>query len=338
MVETPATPIAREFLDIDVFKTYIDQLLSITLNAAIKFDLESLNSFISNEEKRALYVHRDYEEERYLLSLDPHSNTALSIIKRFSILDKAFAIQDQVLVINWPMGEDSNRYATMFDYLHYAFAPVFESKAITEDAENKTGMIDLILGLQMTKKKLAELELSLVHLQQNVAIPIIVLKTNPKIQELVQQAANTNQKITTQEMSEFHDSTFLNSIQNDVNSWIKEIQKVTLLTRDPSTGSTRHEIEFWLGMERSLAQIETQLKSPQVLTTLEILKTAKRFHATVSFIADTGIKETSEKVLKYNQLMKDFPINELLAAKDLEKIQDSISIIFAHFNKKVFVY
>jgi hypothetical protein len=31
--------------------------------------------------------------------------------------------------------------------------------------------------------------------------------------------------------------------------------------------------------------------------TLEILKHAKRFHATVSFIADTGLKETTEKGL-----------------------------------------
>ncbi len=55
-----------------------------------------------------------------------------------------------------------------------------------------------------------------------------------------------------QEMSELvSDSQFLNKIQNDVNSWIKDIQKVTLLTRDPSNGTTRQEIEFWLCMERS---------------------------------------------------------------------------------------
>jgi len=29
--------------------------------------------------------------------------------------------------------------------------------------------------------------------------------------------------------------------------------------------------------------------------TLDILRTAKRFHATVSFIADTGLKEATEK-------------------------------------------
>jgi dynein heavy chain 1 len=48
--------------------------------------------------------------------------------------------------------------------------------------------------------------------------------------------------------------------------------------------------------------------------TLEVLKSAKRFHATVSFLADTGLKEATEQVQKYNILMKDFPLNELLSA------------------------
>ncbi|KNZ49099.1 dynein heavy chain 1, cytosolic [Puccinia sorghi] len=62
--------------------------------------------------------------------------------------------------------------------------------------------------------------------------------------------------------------------------------------------------------------------------TLDILKTAKRYHTTVSFLADTGLKEASDNVHIYNLLMKDFPLNELLAATDLEKIQESLVQIF----------
>lgn len=69
--------------------------------------------------------------------------------------------------------------------------------------------------------------------------------------------------------------------------------------------------------------------------TLDILKHAKRFHATVSFIADTGLKEGMELVHKYNQLMKDFPLNELLSATDLDKIRESLHMIFGHLNKKL---
>jgi hypothetical protein len=38
---------------------------------------------------------------------------------------------------------------------------------------------------------------------------------------------------------------------------------------------------------------------------------------------------------KYNQLMKDFPLNELLSATDLDKIQESLLLIFGHINHKL---
>lgn len=37
----------------------------------------------------------------------------------------------------------------------------------------------------------------------------------------------------------------------------------------------------------------------------------------------------------YNILMKDFPLNELLAATDLPKVQESLLLIFGHVNKKL---
>jgi Dynein heavy chain, N-terminal region 1 len=40
-------------------------------------------------------------------------------------------------------------------------------------------------------------------------------------------------------------------------------------------------------------------------------------------------------VHKYNQLMKDFPLNELLSATDLDKIQESLLLIFGRINRKL---
>ena len=33
-------------------------------------------------------------------------------------------------------------------------------------------------------------------------------------------------------------------------------------------------------------------------------------------------------VHKYNQLMKDFPLNKLLSASDVDKIQEALTLIF----------
>ncbi len=44
---------------------------------------------------------------------------------------------------------------------------------------------------------------------------------------------------------------------------------------------------------------------------------------------------SADLVHKYNQLMKDFPLNELLSATDLDKIQESLVLIFGHINRKL---
>lgn len=91
-----------------------------------------------------------------------------------------------------------------------------------------------------------------------------------------------------------NDSTFLNTLHGHVNSWIKSIQAVTKLTRDVSSGTASQEINFWLSLERALEGIEAQLRTEEVNMVMECLRNAKRFHATVSFIADTGLNSSTD--------------------------------------------
>ncbi len=124
-------------------------------------------------------------------------------------------------------------------------------------------------------------------------------------------------------------------------------------------------------------EVEGKLREAPVTMTLDLLKQAKRFHATVSFIADTGrcfslclsvaplwfpntkdyhhhtlqththththilmmyyigIKDALERVQKYNILLKEFPIQELLDAGTLTQLTSSLNNIFSHLNKKI---
>jgi len=148
----------------------------------------------------------------------------------------------------------------------------------------------------MTKKKFAELELSLLHLQQNVEIPETHLIIHPVIQKAVEQAQTngTRPSINNIPQKLLNDSTFLNALHSHVNQWIKSIQAVTKLSRDVASGTASQEINFWLSLERALEGIEAQLRSEDVLMIMDCLRNAKRYHATVSFIADTGLKEATD--------------------------------------------
>ncbi|KAJ3101821.1 hypothetical protein HDU97_001047 [Phlyctochytrium planicorne] len=358
--------------DPSTLKIHLERLLPVVLDAdpsdirntlfTSSDAMERLKRFSSDHSTQALYILKEKSEPKigkddvengrqtsftYSPSLeltytDKHVS-ALVLIKRAPVIESTRPLQSQLQIINLPGPSDTgNAFETLHSYIHNAVSPFFDAfiaaKASSLAGSSTLGRDekDSKTGVPMAKKKIAELELSLLQLQQNVEIPEITLAIDPNIQSLVDMSKLSGIKPNVDSLSDkTNDSQFLNKLQNDVNGWIKEIQRVTKFTRDPSSGTASQEINFWLGMERALAQIEEQLKSEYVVITLEVLRHAKRFHATVSFLADTGLKEATEKVQKYNQLMRDFPLNELLSATDIDKIRESILLIFGHLNKKL---
>jgi dynein heavy chain 1 len=189
-------------------------------------------------------------------------------------------------------------------------------------------------SIVVLEEKLNELEANLLQMNQTVNIPDINLIPHASIAQVLRQCQEKNQRPNVDLLREkVEDSNFLNQLQATVNRWIREIQKVTKLERDPSTGSSMQEITFWLNIERALYKIQEQMSSSEVLLTLEALKLGKRFHAIISFNSDTCLKEALDKVKNYNLLMKDFPMHDLLSANDLLKIKNSITIIFNHLKR-----
>ncbi|KAJ7037806.1 dynein heavy chain, N-terminal region 1-domain-containing protein [Mycena alexandri] len=341
--------------DADVFRVYLRALLPPVI-AALPDDVESLfdDTFDDRVAKFAsdpgavLYVVKSKysgddaaeDEVSYEYSLTAqltyHTShvTTLALIKRSPVIDPSAPLATQLHFLNL-FGGDETPYESLHAVVSYGVKPWFDAFVGSRGAGRDAG--DSKMGIPMTKKKFAELELSLLHLQQNVEIPETNLVIHPNIQRAVEQAqtAGTRPNINDLPQKLLNDSTFLNSLHANVNSWIKSIQAVTKLTRDVTSGTASQEINFWLSLERELEGIEAQLRSEEVNMVMDCLRNAKRFRATVSFIADTGLKDATDLVHKYNQLMKDFPLNELLSATDLSKIQESITLIFGHLNRKL---
>lgn len=237
-------------------------------------------------------------------------------------------------------------YEALHSVVHNVMAPWFDAYVASKEGPEKAVIAsstklkdnDARMGIPMAKRKFAELELSLLHLQQNVEIPVIHLSVHPIVRVTVERCQASGRKVAPEDVQPqtvLSDSSFLNKLQSDVNAWVKEVQTVTKLDRDVASGTASQEINFWLSMERAQESIEQQLRSDPINLTLGILRNAKRFHATVSFLADTGLKDCTEKVHNYNLLMKDFPLNELLSATDLDKCANAVNNIFSHINKKL---
>lgn len=285
------------------------------------------------------------------ISFSPATVASMALIKRPQPLNRRFSLASQIQVINLPgisapnesirtQGTQASPYEVLHCIIHSVLTPYFNAFAESQGSSGfGTGRqdADTRTGISGTKKRLAELELSLLHLQQNIEIPELMLPLPDVVRNAIEHAAATRTKPTVDLVPAelLSDSRFLNDLQNTVNTWIKSIQAITKMSRDPEKGSAAQEISFWLSMEQALEGIEVQLKSVGVQLTMDILKQAKRFQATVSFSTDTGLKDASETVQKYNQLMREFPLDELLAATSLQKVEEALNSIFNHLNRKL---
>lgn len=130
-------------------------------------------------------------------------------------------------------------------------------------------------------------------------------------------------------------SNILNKLQAMANDWIRQIREFTKQADERPVGTATQEKNFWLAMESAIESIEEQLAGPGVSLTMKILEKAKRHGVTASFQSDTGLKEAKDRVQRYNQLFHGFPIEEVLNAISVEKLQEAVSQVFGHLNKKL---
>ncbi|XP_065167911.1 dynein heavy chain, cytoplasmic isoform X2 [Atheta coriaria] len=318
---------------------------ALTVALEDKNNLDCLAKFIGESQASTLFIQRNSskddddqtegEEEKepitYYISNEVHyTNSKMSsiiIIKRGAVIEADKSIRSQVRVMNFSEGSP---YENLHSYISKTVAPFFKSYVKESGRADRDG--DKMAP--NVEKTIAELEMGLLHLQQNIDIPDVTLPPHPNVASMIKQCADEGRKPKIADFGDkLEDSNFLNALQNGVNRWIKDIQKVTKLDRDPSSGTALQEINFWLNLERALHRIQEKREGLEVALTLEILKHGKRFHATVSFDTDTGLKQALATVNNYNPLMKDFPIHDLLSATELERIRASVQLIFSHLRK-----
>ena len=78
------------------------------------------------------------------------------------------------------------------------------------------------------ENKIAEVEMGLLHLQQNIDIPEISLIAHPSVTATIKRCQSEGRRARVQDFGDkVEDSSYLNALQTGVNRWIREIQKVS---------------------------------------------------------------------------------------------------------------
>lgn len=312
---------------IDHFFSIAKALQGARANDIIHFNKEEsrdlVESFIVDGLPSSLFVLKlkdSWRLSRSLENLIPPVSV-LVIMKEAGPLTQDTSIENQIQVVNLPNVESS--FEALRTVVSFGVGQYFDAVTLNNKSE----------AISSTKKKINELVLSLKNLDHAIKVPDLSLTLHPVIKDAINKGANLHNYTEFMSDEVLNDSTFLNRIQTIVNEWVRSIQSVTKMNRDVSEGSAADEINFWTSMENTLTAIQAQLDSDGVQLSLEVLKYAKRYHATVSFFSDIEIKEAMATAVDYNKLMKDFPLQELLVAEDLEKVEDAIVLIMNHLKK-----
>ncbi|KAI0984717.1 hypothetical protein GJ496_002628 [Pomphorhynchus laevis] len=247
---------------------------------------------------------------------------SVAFVKSCLMIESDKPFQRQMCVFTL---EGKSPYQTLHSVVSSLCAPFLKSYVIDARLSERDGD-KMVPALE---KKFAEIEMGLLHLQQNIDIPEVNLTAHPVILEVIKKCSHENRKPTVDDFAEYlENSNFMNQLHTDVNRWVKEIQEITRLDRDPSSGTAMQEITFWVNLERVLNRIQERRESLEITLTLDILRAGKRFIAVLAFDSDTGLKETVDRARNYNILMKDFPLNDLLSATEITKMKLPIQTIF----------
>ena len=144
------------------------------------------------------------------LAAGPNNVASVSLMKRALPLDGNVPLptQVQIAILTGPPNRAGQDAISPFENLHafvkHTISPYFNSctrgendqhvrhgKSVDDAKTGSLGWYQTHIGIPLAKKKIAELELSFLHLQQNIEIPEITLPIPSVVQNALQKVVST---------------------------------------------------------------------------------------------------------------------------------------------------
>lgn len=304
--------------------------------------LQAIESFVSEDDAPPrLFVWIPKDSEEALAStekLDKQNFGAIAFVRGASSV-QCMTIQPRIYEEEKKEGEetDSVETTTTLDalqlYTRYCFVPAVQATAEGEDTHEQSKR--LLEGLQ---DKIRQLDVALGQYRRSAfsQIPSITLQVHPLLQGASKKGTTDLSALGLADKLE--DDDFLNEVQSGVSQWIVQIRKVTILsstTPFPSLESSHapdmEEVSFWTQLEGALHHVQEELKKPGVELTLNLLKAAKRFLATIALDNNSGLEGALAHTSDVCHFLRNYP--SLESAADFDKLATGMNGIFDHLPK-----
>lgn len=203
---------------------FLSDIVLCLYGSELKINNDIIENFC-NPTVKYLYISTGFD-----IFLNPVPHLSLVVAKRCPILAGNESWSSQLQLIHLPDTQDTQATCSTLSCMVQAMNPIL---SLSGDSK----------PVALAKKKCTELELSLSSLNEE-QLPNVNLEVDHQISQLIKDG-----NVSVGDLGPLlEDSTFLNRLQGHVNNWIKEIQKVTSLSREIH-GSSMSEIMFWGNLE-----------------------------------------------------------------------------------------
>jgi len=224
-------------------------------------------------------------------------------------------------------------------FARYCFVPAVQAMEEGE-GETTTQYVKSKRLLEGLQDKIRELDVALGQYRRSAfsQIPTVTLAVHPVLEKAVQGGKSTTDFEALGLAEKLQDDEFLNQVQSGVSKWIEQIRKVTVLpstTPFPSLESSLapdlEEVSFWTQLEAALQHIQAELQKPGVELTLNLLKAAKRFLATIALDNNSGLEAAIAHTSDVCHYLRNYP--SLETATDFDKMATTMNGVFDHLPK-----
>ena len=296
----------------------------------IQSNSEEISIFFSSNKplNSLLYIYQLVDKTAFGLASSPSFHLHCAHICIFKLESDGKEIQHSFnwVPAGWSLGAISALCnQTMAGYLESAL-----ENATTSESKQKNA-----IGLAL--KKLKELEYTLSSVCNTHEIPPISPLQLPCFLQEKDCALPAEREKLLEAFERDPPKEHVGELVASISRWSFQVQKVTKIPFSqtlPSFDSFLQEVAYWEALEVRIREWESVLEGENVVFCLELLKKAKKFHITMGFLDETGIREAFEFVGQKKLVVRDVPLNELFSSACFEELSSFIPKAFSQFNKK----
>ena len=311
--------------------------------------VDYFKAFISDADKAVIVIVQNKDKVKLYFSMEemPSVGNALVVSKRKRVIfDSSNIPTKYAKVLNvlslGCLETDFNPYDLTQNCIQTTFLPMFNSlKNVNKESKEKE--MEDMKNLNLIKKKLSDLQLTLIRNNKMLELSDVTFTYNAGLKAIVSDSKMEGKELKPEDIPKemMDDPVFINELVDSINDFKEKTLEFMQIYNEKTFDSVLDEVQFYELYSEKIANLNRTIQSEDTKTVLNILKHKKKFASTMDFENEINFINFYSGIQEINTFMKEIPITELLTANTMDNVQKAITDVTTQFGqllKKVRAY